>query len=136
VPGDRQEFPLKTSRLAAPFIRPLAWGPLVASIDDVALEVSMGMLGSARIPLEKIARIGAMRWPWWAGVGVRLGKNMVAFVPSSGRAALVGLTEPVPVRAPMRWHTARIAIAARDVDGLIAAVAARRSGLPRVDEEG
>lgn len=133
--ADRQEFPLRTSRLAAILVRPLAWGRLVATLDDDHLRVRMGLLGGANVPLDQIARVGAMRWPWWAGVGVRISKNMVAFVPSSGPVALIGLTEPIAVRAPLRWRTGRLAIGVQDIEGFIDEIAHRRGGLPRVDEE-
>ena len=95
----------------------------------------MGILGGATVPLDRIARVGKMRWPWWAGVGVRISKNMVAFVPSSGEVALLGLTEPLKVRAPLRWSTGRIAIAVEDIDAFIDEIAHRRGGLPRLDED-
>lgn len=95
----------------------------------------MGLLGHAKVPLSQIARVGKMRWPWWAGVGVRISKNMVAFVPSSGPVALVGLTEPTKVRAPLGWTTGRIAVGVEDIDGFLDEIALRRGGLPRLDED-
>ena len=133
--ADHVEFPLRTSFLASLLVRPLAWGPLVAVLEDEHLAVKMGWLGAARVPLSQIDRIGTMRWPWWAGAGVRISKNLVAFVPSTGRVALVGLSAPASVRAPMRWKTGRLAIAVQDLEEFIDEVAYRRGGLPRMDGE-
>jgi hypothetical protein len=116
-------------------VRPLAWGRLVAAIDGEHLTVRMGWLGAATVPLSQIDRIGTMRWPWWAGAGVRVSKNLVAFVPSTGRVALLELSAPVSVRAPMRWKVERLAIATQDLEEFIDEVAYRRGGLPRVEGE-
>jgi len=88
--------------------------------------VRMGLLGRADVPLERIARVGTMEWPWWGGVGVRIARGLVAFVGGSGPAAVIDLTEPTKVRAPLNWSARRIAIGAEDVGGLVAAIAEAR----------
>jgi hypothetical protein len=132
---DRLEFPLKRSLLASLLVRPLAWGPLVAVLEDEYLTLKMGWLGHARVPLRQIDRLGTMRWPWWAGAGVRISKNLVVFAPSTGRVVLVGLSTPARVRAPMPWTTGRLAVAVEDLDGFMDEIAYRRGGLPRMDGE-
>ena len=133
--AERQEFPLRTSKVAAILVRPLAWGPLVAVLEDDYLQIKMGLLGGAKVPLDQIARVGKMRWPWWGGVGVRISKNMVAFVPSSGAVALIGLAEPIKMRAPLPWRSGRLAVGVEDIEGFIDEIAHRRGGLPRLDED-
>ena len=64
------------------------------------MRVRMGLLGRADVPVALVDRIGVMRWPWWGGVGVRLGKGLVAFVAAPGEAAVLELGEPLTVRAP------------------------------------
>jgi hypothetical protein len=71
-----------------------------------------------------------MRWPAWAGLGVRIARGLVAFVGASGPAAVVELTEPTEVRAPLKWEATRIAIGAEDVEGLVAAIARARGITP------
>jgi hypothetical protein len=128
-----REFPLRSSRASALLVRPLAWSAPVASIGDEVIEVRVGALGRASIPLDAIARMGAMTWPWWAGIGVRISRGLVAYVPSSGPSALIGLREPIAVRAPFRWQTPRVAIGVLDVEAFLAEIASRRAGIARVD---
>ena len=119
-------FPLRRSRASWLFLRPLAWGPIEAEVGEAGVTLRMGWIGSAQIPFGKIDRIGRMDWPWWGGLGVRLGRGLVAFVASSGPTALIELSEPIKVRAPLRWTTSRVAIGVDDVEGFIKAVAERR----------
>jgi len=88
--------------------------------------VRMGLLGRADIPVERIAAVGTMTWPWWAGVGARIARGLVAFVGASGTLVVLELTEPVRVRAPLGWAARSVAIGAEDVHGLITAVAQER----------
>jgi hypothetical protein len=113
-----------------PFLVPLAPGRPAAAIEDGRLLVRMGLLGSADIPLERIARVGTMHWPWWGGVGVRIARGLVAFVGASGPAAVLELTEPVAVRAPLTWSASRVAIGVEDLEGFVAAIAEARGVSP------
>lgn len=119
-------FPIRRSRWALPFLVPLAPKRPAAAIEGDRLIVRMGLLGAADLPLSQIARVGTMEWPWWGGVGVRIARGLVAFVGASGPAAVIDLTEPVKVRAPLGWSTDRIAIGAEDVAGLVDAIAQAR----------
>lgn len=110
------------------FLGPFGAGRPVAVLTGEHLEVRMGIVGRGRIPLERIARVGSLNWPWWGGLGVRIARGMTAFVASSGRSVLLDLSEPVSVRAPLPWSTRRIAIAVADVDGLIEAIVEARGG--------
>jgi hypothetical protein len=121
-----RSFPLRRGWPARVLIAPLAPGPWTAELDEETLSVRIGWLGGADVPLGLIARVSRLAWPWWAGIGVRLGRGLVAFVLSSGPAAVFELTEPIRVRAPLPWHTRRVVIGAEDVDRLIEAVAAAR----------
>lgn len=124
-------FPLRRSALAWPFVGLLAPGGQYATITPEHVEVRVGLLGRARIPLVLIAAISTMRWPWMAGVGVRISRGIVAFVPASGECVVIETTEPISVRAPLSWRTSRVAIAVDDVEGFAAAVAeARRQANP------
>lgn len=121
---------MRRSPWALPFLAPLAARRPYAEVGDGRVVVQMGLLGHAEIPVALIDRIGTVEWPWWAGVGARIARGMVAFVAASGgRLVLMELSEPLKVRAPFGWTARSIAVGAEDVEGMIAAVAeARRPG--------
>jgi hypothetical protein len=121
-----QEFPLRRSRWALPLLLPLAPGRIRAEVTPDRVLVWMGLLGRADVPLRLLDRVSRMEWPWWGGVGARLGRGLVAYVGASGPAAILELSEPVPVRAPMRWETRRVIVGVEDVEGFTAAVVAAR----------
>lgn len=121
-----QTFPIRRSRWGLLFLVPRSPERRQATIDGGRLALRMGILGRADVPVDRIASVGTMLWPWWAGLGVRIARGLVAFVGASGPAAVLELTEPTEVRAPLKWTATRIAVGAEDVEGLIAAIARAR----------
>jgi hypothetical protein len=97
-----------------------------AEIGDGVVRVAMGWLGHAEMDAGSVARLSRMRWPWWGGIGVRLGRGMVAYTAAWGDAAVIELIEPINVRAPLRWTTARVIVGVVDVDDFLRAVAHAR----------
>ena len=128
-----QKFPLRRSRWSWVFLRPLAWGPIEAEVDQSEVRVRMGWIGSASIPITTIDRVGRMDWPWWGGIGARLGRGLVAYVASSGPTVTIELSAPLKVRAPLGWTTSKVLVAVDDVDGFIQAIANARR--PRADNQ-
>jgi hypothetical protein len=124
--GEPERFPLRSTPWAAPFLVPFAPGRHAATIGGGVLEVRLGLLGRARVPVRLVERVSAMRWPWWGGVGVRIGRGLVAFVAAPGDAAVVELSEPVTLRAPLRWRTRRLVVGVEDVEGFARALARAR----------
>ncbi len=123
-----RRFPLSRSRWTTPLLGPFGAGRPVVELDDQVLRVGMGALGSARIPVDLISDVGTLRWPWWGGLGVRIARGMTAFVATSGPAVFIDLSEPVSVRAPLKWPTRKVALGVEDVEGLIAALVEARGG--------
>lgn len=121
-----ERFLLPRSRWAWPFLALFAPRPSYAEVHPDRLEVRMGALGHAVVPVGVIGRISRMSWPWWGGVGVRIGRGMVAFAAASGKAVVVETTEDVTVRAPLRWTTRRIVLVVERPEHLAAALAAAR----------
>lgn len=121
-----ERFPIPRSRWALPFL--VLFAPRTGSVEvhPDRVEIAMGAMGHARVPVALIGGVGRMRWPWWGGVGVRIGKGLVAFAGRPGEAVLLETTEPVAVRAPLRWTTSRIVVVVDRPDHLAAAVAAAR----------
>ena len=114
---------------ASGLLWPVVRGPAVAEVGNGTVRVRLGRLGRADIPADRVARLSRMRWPWWGGIGARLGRGLVAFATAWGEAALIELDEPIDVRAPLRWSTRRIIVGVEDVDGFLRAVARERAGL-------
>jgi len=123
-------FPIRRSRWGLLFLVPASPERRQATIDGGRLALRMGVLGRADVPIDRIASVGTMRWPPWAGLGVRIARGLVAFVGASGPAAVLELTEPTEVRAPLKWTATRIAVGAEDVEGLVAAIARARGVTP------
>ena len=71
-----------------------------------------------------------MNWPWWAGLGVRIGRGVVGFVTQSGPAVVLQLAEPLEVRAPLRWTTQRVVVRVSDPESFLHSLAERRYALP------
>jgi hypothetical protein len=119
-------FPIRRSRWAVPFLLPLSPSRPSVAVEDGFVRVRMGLHGRADIPVSSIDRVGTMRWPWWAGVGARIARGMVAFVGGGGATVVIDLAEPLRVRAPLPWSAGRIGVGVEDPDGLMAAIAAVR----------
>lgn len=120
-----ESFALRRARWAFPFLALFAPRGGDAQItDDGRLTVHMGLLGSADIDLEGATGVGFMRWPWWGGLGVRIGRGMVAYVGDTGEAVVINFDRDVSVRAPLRWQTRRVVIATERPAHFAAAVAA------------
>ncbi len=117
------------SRWALPFLALFAPHGGFVDLDDRNCEIRLGVLGSADIPLELITRVSTIDWPWYGGFGVRIGRGVVGFVTKTGQAVVIDLSEPVEVRAPLRWHTQRVAVRVGDPQAFMVALAYRRRAL-------
>lgn len=106
---------------------PLVRGPMDVQVGEGHVRLRYGALGSFDVPVSSVDRLSSMRWPAWAGIGVRIAMKMVAFVGRSGPTALLEMSEPVRVRAPLPWRTERLAVGVEDVDGFLRAVAMERA---------
>ena len=126
-------FPLrrcKATRLLWPMVR----GEVVAEVGDGRVRVRLGLLGRVDIDVTTIARLSRMHWPWWGGLGARLGRKMVAYTLAWGDVAVIELAEPIDAKAPMKWRATRIIIAVEDVDGFVDAIARERGRAPDVGD--
>ncbi len=118
-------FPLRTSRWTR--ILTSSRGPFEAEVTDEAVNVRMGWVGHAEIPIGHITRISTHRWPWFAGLGVRITKGMVAFVPAAGEGVVLEMDTPLVVHTPVAWETTRVLVGVADPAAFAEAVAARRA---------
>jgi hypothetical protein len=114
------------TRLLWPMIR----GPVFAEVGDGHVRIDFGWLGSADLEIANVARLSRIRWRWWGGLGVRLGRGLAAFTTAPGQVAGIDLIKPVQVRSPMRWRAQRVIISVDDVDGFLDAIARERAAAP------
>lgn len=106
-----------------PFVR----GEMAAEVGDGRVRCRLGVIGRFDLPVEQVDRLAKMRWPWWGGLGARMGFKLVAFTAATGNLALLELSAPADVKAPLRWRASRIAVGVDDVDGFLRAVAHERA---------
>ena len=105
-------------------------GEVAAEIGDGRVRIRLGLVGRVDLDAGKIARLSRMHWPWWGGLGARVGRQMVAYTLAWGDAAVIELVEPVDAKAPMKWRATRIIIAVDDVAGFLDAIARERGIVP------
>ncbi len=110
-------------------------GTVFAEVADGHVRIDFGWLGGADIEIANVARLSRIRWPWWAGLGVRLGRSMAAFTTASGQAAGIDLIDAIQVRAPLRWWAQRVILSVEDVDHFLAVIARERGIVPDVSGE-
>jgi hypothetical protein len=120
-------FPLRTARWAR-ILSMTRKRSDIAEVTDDHVNVKMGWVGHAEIPIARITRVSAYRWPWYGGLGVRIAKGMVAFVPVPGEGTLIELDGKITVHAPASWETERVLVAVEDHAAFAEAIAARRMG--------
>ncbi|MBM3634545.1 MAG: hypothetical protein FJW99_04550 [Actinobacteria bacterium] len=118
-------FPLKSSRWSRLWTS--SGGPYEADVTDESVNVRIGWVGHAEVPIARVVRVLRLRWPWWAGLGVRITRGMVVFAPSAGEGVVLETDEPITVRCPMEWSTSRVLVMVRDPAAFAGAVAARRA---------
>jgi hypothetical protein len=121
-----ERFEMPRSRWALPFLALFAPHGGIVELDDDRCRMRLGVLGNAEIPLALVARASTMDWPWWAGVGVRIGRGVVGFISQSGTVVVLELSAPVEVRAPLRWSTQRVAVRVADPAAFMVSLAHRR----------
>jgi hypothetical protein len=125
-----ERFEMPRSRWGFAFLALFAPHGGYVELDGAQCEIRLGVLGSAQIPLALVTRMSTMDWPWWAGIGVRIGRGVVGFVSTSGQVVVIELAEPIAVRAPLRWSTQRIAVRVVDSEAFMVSLAHRRTALP------
>lgn len=129
---------LRIGRPGRLFILPILWTRPHAEVGDGFVRVRFGWLGRADVPVASIVEARSFPWPWWGGIGVRLGGGgLVAYMARSGVGAMLELEGTCRVRAPLPWSARRVLIGVEDVEGFLADVAAARLGIgPEEDDIG
>jgi hypothetical protein len=101
-------------------------GEVAAEVGGGAVRLRLGWLGRVEFPVADVVHLSRVNWPWWGGLGARLGRRMVAYTTSWGEAVVVELAKPVDARMPMRWKADRVILGVEDTGGFMDAIARER----------
>jgi hypothetical protein len=93
------------------------------AIEGGALEVSMGRWFHERIALDQIASLAPSDWPWWGGLGVKVGHHGVGVVGSSENIVNIKLKTTQKVHVVVVVEVEQLWVSVEDRDGFLAALA-------------
>lgn len=121
------DFPIRITPLLRPLLFPLrATGErAVVRVGGGRVEVEFGLLFRGSFPLERIEHVSRSSWPWWAGLGLRIGtRGRVGVVGSFEGIVCLHFNAPQRVRAPLPWRVRDLYLSLEDPRGFIATVEA------------
>ncbi|MFO0556153.1 MAG: hypothetical protein U0271_47690 [Polyangiaceae bacterium] len=87
------------------------------------LEVSMGKWFHERIPFSEIASLAPSEWPWWGGLGVKLGHHGVGVVGSLDGVVNLKFKKPLEVRVLAQVSVEQMWVSLKDRDSFLQALA-------------
>lgn len=126
------DFPLRISPLLAPLLRPFGVrGPAaVARLEQDRLHLHFGALLDHGFALTDIEHVRRSSWPWWMGMGLRIGlDHKLGLIGSLRGVVCIHFREPVRVQALLPLHSQDLFLSLRDPDGFIAACDAALANL-------
>lgn len=91
-------------------------------LTDTELEVSMGRWFHERLPLEAVASMAASDWPWWGGLGVKLGYHGVAVVGSAEEVVKLTFKRPLEVHVLAVVEVEQLWVSVEGRDAFLAAL--------------
>lgn len=121
------DFPIRVH----PVLRPLLW-PLGASgprsvvrVEGGRIRLVFGALFDQTFPLEQVRHLRPARWPWWRGVGLRLGLGgVLGLIGRPGDVVRIELRAPQRVRVVVPVPCRALYVSVADPSGLIATATA------------
>jgi len=93
-------------------------------LDGDSIHVKMGIWFDERIPLASIASIAPSDWPWWGGLGVKLGHHGVAVVGTMDGIVNLKFKGPVNVRVLVNVDVEQMWLSMADQKAFMDALAA------------
>ncbi|MFO0659147.1 MAG: hypothetical protein U0165_04865 [Polyangiaceae bacterium] len=87
-----------------------------------ALHLKMGGWFDETIPLSNIAAIAPSDWPWWGGLGVKLGHHGVGLVGAQEGIVNLKLKEPAKVRVLVSAQVEQVWLSLKDPLAFLSAV--------------
>lgn len=86
------------------------------------LEVRMGMWFHETFPLSAVSQVAPSEWPWWGGLGVKLGHHGVGVVGSTENIVNVKFREPQKARVLVEVEATQLWLSLEDPDGFLRAM--------------
>lgn len=92
-------------------------------LDKDTLHVRMGRWFDEKIPVARIKAIAPSDWPWWGGLGVKLGHHGVGVVGSMDHIVNIKFSDEIRVRVLFEVGVEQMWISLEDRDGFLRALA-------------
>lgn len=92
-------------------------------VDKETLHVRMGRWFDEKIPVARIKAIAPSDWPWWGGLGVKLGHHGVGVVGSMDHIVNIKFSEEIRVRVLFEVGVEQMWVSLEDRDGFLRALA-------------
>lgn len=133
VASGTMRFPLQITHnfLLEPMLHTLGVKPETSylELEGGELTVSMGRWFFEKIPVSKISALAPSEWPWWGGLGVKLGFHGVGVVGSLDNIVNIKLKEPQKVTVLVVVEVDQLWVSVQDREGFLRALA-EATGLP------
>ena len=118
------DFPIRITPLLTLLLWPFGTrGPTaVVNLDAGRLRLQFGTLFDHSFALAQIEHIRRSSWPWWMGMGLRIGvDNKLGLIGSLQGIVCIHFREPVPVHALMSLSCRDLYVSLKDPAGFITA---------------
>lgn len=118
------DFPLRITPLLTPLLWPFGVrGPrAVARLEPGRLHLHFGALFDHGFPLTDIEHVGRSSWPWWMGMGLRIGLDRkLGLIGSLQGIVCLHFREPVRVQSLLPLRCQDLYLSLEDPGGFIAA---------------
>ena len=92
-------------------------------VDKETLHVRMGRWFDEKIPVARIKAIAPSDWPWWGGLGVKLGHHGVGVVGSMDHIVNIKFSEEIRVRVLFEVGVEQMWVSLEDRDAFLRALA-------------
>jgi hypothetical protein len=123
-PGAVMDFPIRIRPLLTLLLWPFgARGPrAVVNLDAGRLRLQFGTLFDHSFALAQIEHVRPSSWPWWMGMGLRIGVDAkLGLIGSLRGVVCIHFREPVCVHALMSLSCRDLYVSLKDPAGFITA---------------
>ena len=116
-------FAIRTSRLWGLPLRIIGVKPEAAFVElgDRTLDLRFGSYRGS-VERSTIDGVETMKWPWYDGVGIRMGRGIFGLIGDTGDAVAVLFKSPQPFKYIVSVEATRLAFSLEDGEGFIRAL--------------